>query len=236
MGNATRNIFKIKNNREYNVLIPAAGLGTRMRSYSAKPIIKIAQKTLIQHQLDIINGQWGKNTTTIVVGYDANKVMNAIPNTTIKVENESYATSNVVRSIGLGLRAHTRDSVIIIYGDLFINASSLRFECGNESFLVVENQNMDINEIGCTISDTNKIEYMRYDTPMKWAQVAYLTGRELELMKNIAWNPNNKNLYGYEAINIILDKGGQFKSVNIPGAFFRDIDCAKDITYIEENL
>jgi NDP-sugar pyrophosphorylase family protein len=235
MGNATRNIFKIKNNREYNILIPAAGLGTRMRSYNAKPLIRIAKKTLIQHQLDIINNQWVKNTITIVAGYDANKVMNAVPNKIIKVENESYENNNVVRSIGLGLRANTTDSVIIIYGDLFINSSSLKFECGNESFLVVDDKNMDINEIGCTINN-NKIEYMRYDTPMRWAQIAYLTGMELALMKNIAWNPNNKNLYGYEAINIILDRGGQFKSVHIPGAFFRDIDCAKDITYIEENL
>jgi len=182
-----------------------------MRSYGPKSLISITPTVnVIQHQLEVIHSVFGKNCEIILVtGFGANKLMNSTPDHLIKIENEKYEETSVARSIGMGLRAATNDNVVIIYGDLVFNYETLKVPFGNRSAVIVDNAGgMNQSKIGCTYSNKHRLELMLYDLPNKWAQIAYLTGEELQLFKSIVWHPDKKTMYTFEVVNEIISKGG----------------------------
>ncbi len=234
---AIRNISKIHKEpysspHMVSVIIPAAGEGIRMKSYGVKALIQLKPHlTILDHQLKLIDKCLNNVVETVLVtGFQANKVMNIAPQNIIKVENERYTHTNVVRSIGIGLRAITTDHVLIIYGDLVFNKQTLKLPINeNTSFMVIDNSNtMSDREIGCTIYK-DRIKHLSYGLQDKWAQILFLTGRELKLMQQICWNYNKERMFAFEAINEIISKGGKFKAISPNKMAVTDVDCSKDI-------
>jgi len=236
MTKAIRNVSYIHspNTYKYSIIIPAAGQGLRMKSYGAKPLIKLTPDlTVIQNQLNIISKKFRYYEIILIVGFQAYRVMGETPNDIIKIENERYEDTNVCRSIGMGLRAATTNRVLIIYGDLVFNYEALDVKFNKGSSLIIDSSNtMTDNEIGCTINN-GTIEHLSYELPHKWSQISFFTGRELEMLKKISWNPNNERLYGFELINQIIESGGQFRPVFPPGIKVNDIDTSKDIPIVQ---
>jgi len=233
MGTAQRNIANIKGRiikPRYEIIIPAAGMGSRMKYYGPKSLTKIKNDTtIIDHQLSIINTMAYNPQIILVAGYQADKIMNCLPSNIIAIENESYETTNVTRSIGMGLRASITDSVIIVYGDLVFNKYALGFAISQQSTIVLDTNNtMTENEVGCVIVNDN-IEQIWYDLPNKWAQIVYLTGKELQLAKEICWQNVNYNMFGFEMLNKIIANGGNFKIFKPYKIKVNDIDSVKDI-------
>jgi len=234
MSKSVRNIKTIRNpinSPEYEIIIPCAGIGNRMKYLGAKSLIEIIPNmSIIDYQLKMIHKYLKYNPKVILVtGFEAPKVMNSTPQNLIHIENPEYETTNVVRSIGLGLRASTTNNIIIIYGDLLFNEYALRIPVREESIMVMENNNtMSRDEVGCTI---NKyiVEHIWYGLDNKWAQIIYLTGKELELFKSMCWNPVNYNKYTFEILNDVITKGGIFKTLQPHKLKAMDIDCPNDI-------
>jgi len=208
-----RNVAPIKNPKhKYSVIILAAEIGTRTKSWGNKSLLPINNTTtLIQHQLTIINKVFSSPEIILVTGFEADKVMNNTPYGIIKIENEKYEETNGIRNLGLGLRACTTNKVIVINGDALFNEATLgNAKFSNKSVVLVDNKIKNNSEdVGCTI-DNNKIEYMMYGLEHPWQHILYLTGDELKAIHNIAWNKNKANLFIWEAINHIILAGGQF--------------------------
>ena len=121
----TSNIYGKKTER-YSILIPAAGMGYRMRSYGPKPLIRLdASQNIIERQLEIIQAAFTNCEIILVAGFESEKLMKNTPEYLIKIENENYERNNVVRSVGMGLRAATTDKILIIYGDLVFNEQAI---------------------------------------------------------------------------------------------------------------
>jgi choline kinase len=234
MGQAVRNIASIRRNRKippYEIIIPAAGVGKRMTYCGAKPLIPLTDKlTVLQHQVNVIRDTLSYNPQIILVtGFQSKKVMDNSPENFILIENERFDTTNVARSIGMGLRASTTDHVIIIYGDLVFNKFALKFPIGQESLVVIDTNFKPSEEyVGCTINN-GYVEHMFFGLPKKWAQVMMLTGRELELAKQICWSVKGHSLFGFEVINAIIKKGGKIRAVQPYKIQSIDIDSVKDI-------
>jgi len=241
MSKAVRNIATIRTyskTPDYEIVIPTAGMGNRMKCYGPKSLIKIkTDLTIMQHQFQMINKHLRCDPQVIVVsGFQAQKVMNSTPFGTINIENENYETTNVARSIGMGLRATKTNHVIIIYGDLVFNKYALTFPVGDESVLVVDTHGtMTDNEVGCTVVN-KQVQQMWYDLPNKWAQIVYLTGIELALAKAICWHPNYYNCFGFEVINEIIKRGGKFTALRPHKLKVNDIDSIKDIPTVKQIL
>jgi CTP:molybdopterin cytidylyltransferase MocA len=230
MHKAKRDIASTKTpnvHRKYSIIIPSAGCGSRMVSYGVKSLIKIRNETIIERQLRLVKEVFRDYQTILIVGFQADKLMNATPNNIIKVENESYQNNNVLRSIGMGLRACTTEDVVIIYGDLVFNKPTINVPFGIGSTVILCNTMSD-PEIGC-IACNGYIENFCYDLDDKWAQIVYLTGKELQLMKKIAWDKAKANLFGFEALNWIVDNGGKLKAYKPRNCKVMDIDSSKDI-------
>ena len=213
-----------------SIVIPAAGAGYRMRSYGPKSLIKLKNNTnIITNQLSILTKYFDNPEIVLVSGFESDKLMNNTPDWIVKIENENYRDTNVVRSLGMGLRACTNKNVLIVYGDLVFNEETCKNLTLENSCLLIDDYGlMTKDEVGCNISD-NKVQYLIPDVPNKWAQIAYITGKELEIFKKVSWDKKNSRFFGFEAINKVIEKGGEFASVSPRGMMVTDVDTSKDL-------
>lgn len=231
-GKAIRNtkpIHDLKRATKISVVIPSAGEGIRMRTIGPRSLIKIDGRTLIEHQANIIRDTFPHAEIVLVCGYEADYLMDRVPRGTICVENEHYPDTNVLRSIGMGLRATTHDNVLIVYGDLVFNPQSLDFPIEKSCITYKTDESTATEpEVGCTIDGT-KLENIFYGLSNRWSSIAFFKGKELSLLKEISYNRNKAKLYGWEAINWIMESGGEFDAYCPKGSHWFDIDSSKDI-------
>lgn len=215
--------------RELSIIIPAAGTGRRMKSYGPKPLIELSEShTVIGRQQYILQRAYPKAEIIIVVGYEADTVMKSLSPNVKPVENEHYDTTNVVRSIGMGLRIASHNSVLIVYGDLVFNTPAIQIVGGNSVALVDNRGMIGEEEVGATIVD-GRITRLSYDLETRWAQIVYLTGKELEIFKRVAWNREHSRWFGFEALNKVIEIGGNIRAIEPKNMKIAEIDTSKDI-------
>lgn len=233
MKNTTEAVRKKKG---LSIVIPAAGIGSRMKSYGPKPLIRIGNQSLIKRQIDILRDCFYSPEIILVCGHESHRVMDSTPNNIIKVENENYTETNVSRSIAIGLRASTRDKVLIVYGDLFFNKETFKNVNLSSSSLFIDTSGwMTKDEVGCNISN-KRAQYLIPDIQNKWAQIAYLKGRELELFSKNVFNRDNDKKFGFEIINKCIEMGGKFDTITPQQMKVTDIDTSKDLLIAKKIL
>lgn len=226
--------MKHKSLDKISIIIPAAGIGRRMKSYGCKALLKINHKTLIDIQLETIKATIPNHEVILVTGFDSERLMSQTPNDIIKIENENYYSTNISRSISIGLRAtKDNDQVLIILGDVLFNSASLENLDLTKSCIVLSND-MEECEVGCNITNKENLEYMMFDLGNKWGQIVYLTGKELKLFKKIIHNRNNDRKFCFEIINEVINQGGKFKCIYSKEIMIMDIDTSKDLKKAQE--
>ena len=217
------------------VIIPAAGCGRRMKSYGPKALLEINNKKIINNQINILEEVFPYVSISLVCGFHANRLMTHVPDRIIQVENEFYETTNVVRSIGIGLRTiKEAATLILVYGDLFFNTHAVASLDIINSCVLINNETMTEEEVGCIIDDKGSLQNMMYDLPNKWAQIAVFNGEELKLLKHLCWDKKNYHKFGFEIINEIVERGGQFTCISHNKCQIIDIDTSKDIERARE--
>lgn len=227
-----RYIKEINKPEPIDIIIPAAGLGRRMKCYGPKCLIKIKNNTtILDRQIYLAKKYLNIANIVLVGGFEANKLFNKTSEKILKVENENFATTNVARSIGLGLRVCQRD-VLIMYGDLVFSEDTLKFIDMNHSCIISSNTIMSSREVGCSF-DKNILENMMYDLPEKWGQMLFLRGSELKIFKRIVYNYENFQIFGFEAINKVISTGGKFKKISDDSIKIIDIDNVKDLEKVK---
>ena len=220
-----------------NIIIPAAGMGRRMKSYGPKPLIKIGNSTIIKNQINLLQTYIPNATIILVCGFKANMLMNETPHHIVKIENEKYEETNVIRSIGMGLRAIGNcPKLMIVYGDLVFNSEAIKNIPFKESSIIVTKQEMGNEEVGCIIDKNKRLTNLMYDLPIKWGQIAIFMNKELRLLKQLCWDKKNNTKFGFEIINQIIERGGKFTCIQNKKIKIIDIDSSKDIQKAKEIL
>lgn len=238
MAVATRHITSAKRlipgkNTELSVVIPAAGVGKRMKSKDAKSLIEIEQGiSLVERQLQIIWSTYPKSDVLLVVGYKADKIREALKNYPVRfIYNPIYETTNVAFSISLGLQASISEECLIVYGDLFFNEDAIgTITDGKSKVLVDSNNYMSSDEVGLIVDEDYQITNFSFGLERKWSQIAFLRGVELDLFKNACYKEDASRWFGYEALNEIINNGGELQSHIIPSSISIDIDTPQDLT------
>jgi choline kinase len=217
-----------------HIIIPSAGIGRRMKSYGCKSLLNIDNNSLLNLQLKYIEHAIPNKEIILITGFDSERLMNNSPDNIIKIENEKYYESNVVRSIGMGLRAvKDNDHVLILFGDLLFNKETLKHIDYSQSCILVSDYMSD-NEVGCNINHKGNLEYMMFDLPNKWGHMVYLTSKELTLFKKLAWSKQSDKKFCFEVINQIVSHGGKFKCIMNDNIKIMDIDTSKDLQKAQE--
>jgi choline kinase len=214
-----------------SIIIPAAGTGKRMKSYGPKPLIELSNRqTILSRQLKILDKYYPDAEVIIVVGFECEQIIRQLPRYVKVVENENYEETNVARSIGMGLRAaNSNNNALIVYGDLVFNGNAIKTVVGGESVVVVDNsKRMSDEEVGVATVD-GRVTHFNYGLSTKWAQIVFLTGKELEIFRNISTAEHARKWYGFEVLNGVMAGGGKLRTTEPRRMKVVEIDSSRDI-------
>ena len=225
----TKNTAPIKTTiSSLDIIIPAAGVGQRMRSYGPKACLKVGGESVISRQTRLIKKEYKNANLIVVTGYENQKIDKL--NLPIKtVFNSSYAEENVVSSIREGIKLSRENHLLIIYGDLVFNSNTLKLPLSDKSLMMIDGYGtMDDREVG-TIIGGHYIEQIFYGLPNKWGQIVYLTGKELLMFRELVMDERNGKKYTFEILNQIIEHGGKFLAYSPKNAWVVDLDVSGDI-------
>ena len=213
-----------------SVIIPVAGMGHRMKSYGPKCLLPVNQsQTILERIITSAQGAYPFSEIIVVVGFESDRVIETLNRKIRIVENQNYKSTNIVESIRLGINNSIHDSLLIIYGDLIFNSACLEDITKNGSAMVVDTKGrFREEEIGVTVVD-DKVTRFAYGLESKWAHIAYLEGKELEVFRDLCKDKINNKMYPFELFNIIINMGGSFKSIEPKGMNIKEIDSLKDM-------
>ena len=213
------------------IAILSAGSGSRIRSYEPRSLLKIGNCCLIDHQIKTIQQCFDTPEIIGVVGCHAKKVIKKTKEKIRLVENQLHATSNSSESLRLAFNNTTKKNMLFMHGDLYFNQHTLKKLDYSKSFVVIDTKNqIKENEVGVTIHQNNAT-IMSYGLPIKWAQIAFITGKEYKIMKNIfnKYEEQDKKMLSFEIINMIIGMGGKFLCHEPEKMSIIEIDRIKDI-------
>lgn len=221
------------------IIIPCAGCGARIKSYGSKSLININEggTSILERQLHLFKRCYPNADIIVIIGYQEEKIRKKIKDKNIRyIYNPIFETTNVAYSIGLGLRSCITTQLLIVYGDLIFNKYAIQSIVKDQSSIVIDvNSQFKNEEVGVSIHD-KKVLNFAYGLPVKWAQIVFLTNKELEYFKDFVYNSEYKNYFGYEILNKILDIGGSFRVCQPTKMKILEIDCVNDLKQIGERF
>lgn len=211
------------------IIIPAAGIGRRMKSYGSKSLLPLSDgRSILRRQIDMLRLIWKDPEIVVIVGFDSDKVIKSLPDGIRVVENEKYEETGVGRSISMGLRATASDKCLIIYGDLVFNKATFD-NIENKSTVIIDTQKrLPSSEVGIII-DNHKAIHFDYGLPTKWCSIVLLVGKELALFKSLGSHLDRKKMAGHEVLNAIIDRGGEFICLESKKMRLVEVDSTKDL-------
>lgn len=216
--------------KNLNIIIPAAGLGRRMKSYGSKCLISLGKETVIERQIRIIKEVFPHSNIYVVMGFEYEKVKKSLPSDIRCVKNSKYETTNVAYSINAALKNIKRGPVMIIYGDLIFNNAALESVQMQSSNLLIYNQNRE-DEVGVHAIN-NEVVCLDYGLPNKWGHIAFLNLNERLAFEKYAIE--NDKLFTFEIFNKIINNGGKFTVSSNPEILIAEIDSSKDIDFAKK--
>ena len=119
--------------------------------------------------------------------------------------------------------------VLIVYGDLVFNQYAIKNLRGSSKVVVDTNNFFKKEEVGVVLSHNNYVTNMSFGIDTKWAQIAYLSGKELNLFKNISTKKECCHWFGYEGLNYVIENGGRIECYRHKLMKIFEIDAARDL-------
>ena len=226
----TKNAEKKGKDRSTTIVILSAGTGSRIKSYEPRSLLRIGNRSLIEHQINTISQCFDSPEIISVVGCHASKVIKKTRGKVRVVENQLYDDSNSSESLRLAFNNTLNENILFMHGDLYFNEHTLDVNY-DKSFVIIDSKNqIKEHEIGVTICD-NKLSIMSYGLPTKWAQIAYFTAREHRILKSIfqKYENQDKKKLSFEVINMVLAAGGKFECYEPQNMSIVEIDRIRDI-------
>lgn len=144
------------------VVILAAGMGTRLGGTVPKPLTVLAEgRTILAQQVDNVRAAFGDDAViTIVVGFRKELIMDAQPDATF-VYNERFADTNTNRSLLKALRASADGGVVWMNGDVVFDPALLQRLSpaieSNQSVLAVNTATVAEEEVKYTVDENELV-------------------------------------------------------------------------------
>ena len=224
--------------RKLAVIIPAAGAGTRMKSYGPKCLISVNGETLLARQVRMIKKTFAQHPDfdeveiTVVLGYRESYISRKVPSGVGIAVSEDFENTNVAHSIHEGMKANQADATLIVMGDLFFSATALRpfLRMSESSVLVDTFSNFKKDEVGIT-THGEAVQHFCYGIhDKKWGQIAFLTGLEQHLFFEISKSPSSSRMFAFEVLNVVLkDERASLLALEPKKLVMAEFDTPKDL-------
>lgn len=215
MGRKTKNIVPVRRRRDerrkelVSIILLSENHGYRMKSYGPISLVKVGNKTLLEHQIDAIKSAFVNFEVVLCAGFETGKIYNFVkktygPSCKIRiVENQVYYHSNCCESIRLCMNNVMTEKIIICGGGVLLTSNYLKsLDLKRSSLLYQEKQKTSNFDIG-VISDGKSMESLSLAVKDKsWTEILYLSGtKNVQSFYNIVSKPEFKTKFFFEAIN-----------------------------------
>lgn len=225
-----KNIKKNINPNGLSIIIIGGGVVKRMKSYGPQSLLEIDKTTILDRILENINLHFPKDSEVILtIGFEADKVIKKTPRQIRIIENQLYEELGELEEARLAINNCIYDNVLIMTSDLIFNRHTLDNIRKKGSAVIVDSKNqIPESEIGVTVAK-DKATIFAYEVDPKWANIAYLTGKEFDLFKNVCSNRNNGKWFLFEGLNAVIKKRGKFHALEPKLMKIKKITSSKDI-------
>jgi choline kinase len=147
------------------VVILAAGMGTRLGKPWPKPLTPLADgRSILQQQIENVRSVFSDSARiSIVVGFKLEMIMEAHPDVTF-IYNEAYDQTNTSKSLLKALRTSQESGVLWMNGDVVFDARVLERVkdriVGEKSFVCVNTATVGEEEIKYTVDTKGNIKLL----------------------------------------------------------------------------
>jgi choline kinase len=217
-------------------IIPAAGLGIRLKSEKPISLIKFEdEEFLYEKQINTIRKHFPEARIIYITGFNCDKIDKQIKNLDCEVvHNLSYSETSPAFSVSLGLKK-VDGPAFLIYGNLFFDKKALtnlpKFDILKEEngfhSLLFTNKNIE-NGIGIGIN-----QKFDYNFKEKWTKITYLSKECSAGFQEIVRQKPWKLIH--EVIEKLIANGRCFKNIELNGTII-EIQKIKNIKEINKLL
>lgn len=162
------------------IVICCAGMGTRLGIGTTKALVKIGGKSIIQRQLEMLEGY---SDIRVAVGYQAEKVIKEVKNIRKDV---MFAFNNDYRKTGAGASLSkaligAREYVVIMDGDLLINKEDFnRFMSeSKECISVCESHSSE--PIYLSVENSEVTDFLHIPSEHEWGCISKVLSSRLTI-------------------------------------------------------
>lgn len=225
---------KNKNPKKYpDIIILGADICYGMKSYGPQSLLKINNKTIIEHQLNIINQVFPKSDVILVAGFGINKIVKKCPENVRIIENPFFDTTNETEQLRLAFNCSLSDSTIILTDGVVFNRRTMeQLDDSNTCVLYDSKNQLNDNDVGINVVD-NCAKAFVFESPKKWCHITHLAPQEYRIVKNMCNNKENSKLFFFEILNKVIEKTKKIVAIEPSGMVITKINNSKDLVNIQ---
>ena len=224
------------------VVILAAGMGTRLARPLPKPLTELRDgRSIMQQQIDNLKTAFGETyRVLIVVGYKLEAIIERFPAATF-VYNEYYDQTNTSKSLLKALRAAPDGGVLWLNGDVVFDPEVLKRVTplieADQSFVVVNTSKVSDEEVKYTLDESGHIEQLSKTVANGLGEavgINFVAGADKQRLIERLDQVGEQDYFerGIE-LAIELDRL-KFQAVDISDLYAVEIDFAEDLARANE--
>lgn len=204
----------------------------RMRNFGTKSNIVLPDgKTLLQHQIELVNRTWSPTEILVSAGYDADKIIGKRNGFRV-IENTSWESCGEVEELRLILNCCDFDRLYVMSGDIFISGNLLS-ELPKDSW-TLSNYGEDDQLVG-SVSENGFLTMFSFSFTQKFLGVLHLVGNELYLLRKMI-NRERSKFALWELIEDYTKSGFKIKSVELNTGKVVKMVSAYDLSIIRKSF
>ena len=226
------------------VVILAAGMGTRLGKPWPKPLTPLADgRSIMAQQLENVEKVFGQEArVTIVVGFKMEMIMEAHPNAAF-IYNEVYDQTNTSKSLLKALRASQESGVLWLNGDVVFDPrvlervqSRMREE---KSFVCVNTSATSDEEIKYTVDSDGNINSLSKQVVNALGEAVGINfigkGEKAAVINHLEECADND--YFERGLELAIEKAGiKLEPVDISDLFAVEVDFQVDLEKANKGL
>ena len=226
------------------VVILAAGMGTRLGKPWPKPLTPLADgRSIMQQHLENVEKVFRNDArTTIVVGFKLEMIMEAHPNATF-VYNENYDQTNTSKSLLKALRASQENGVLWMNGDVVFDPRVLERVSdrirNEKSFVCVNTSATAEEEVKYTVDSKGNINALSKQVKNALGEAVGINfisrhhkDAVIKYLDEVADND-----YFERGLELAIEKAGvEIEPVDISDLFAVEVDFQADLDRANQNF